>query len=84
VKKIFYLRKLTWAAINSARAAVTVAGGIALVFGVTLSAPVAAVIAVGAGLTGGYLGGTFISDVAGSTTELLGDKLYKAVEGALK
>ncbi|WP_429134282.1 hypothetical protein [Aeromonas hydrophila] len=64
----------TWAAINSARAAVTVAGGVALVFGVTLSAPVAAVIAVGAGLTGGYLGGSAISDVAGTASEFVAEQ----------
>ncbi|HDT5886395.1 TPA: hypothetical protein QHA87_000357 [Aeromonas dhakensis] len=63
----------TWAALNSARAAVAVAGGVALIFGVTLSAPVAAVIAVGAGLTGGYLGGNIISDVTGTFGESLAE-----------
>lgn len=60
--------------------AVTAVSGIALVIGVTASAPVLAVAAIGGAVAGGFVGGV----AGGATGKAIGDGLYFLYENAIE
>ncbi len=65
----------------SASVGVTAATGLALVFGVTLGAPVIAVVSVTSAVVGGYYGGSLLGDAVATGIDSLGGEVIRMVRG---
>lgn len=70
-----------WAASTSATVGVTAATGLALMFGVTLGAPVIAVVSVSSAVVGGYYGGNFIGESVAGIIDSAGGEIIRMVRG---